>query len=532
MKQIHLGLMAIATVILLFALVVLLAYANNLIHFPYDYDQGEGFELVDTIMFSQFRWPYQNTDSYPFYSSNYPPLFHIIAAPFVWIFGNAYWYGRLFGTLATLITAFTIYYAIYREGQHRWIAILCTLAFLSSNTIYHIAPLFRQHMMMVMFETIAVVILARAFPKQQNRLIALGLFLIILAGYTKQLAAITAVAVLAWMILRNPRRGILWSIVFLLVGGLIFLWMNFATNGEWWRQAILANVNELNPFQIFGLTLLWLRLHFFLIAPALLFTLYELYFERISLYTAWFIVATLLGAIGSGTWGGGDSYLATGIAAMCILSGIFLSRILSQDGSIPEKNPYKNIAFVFMWLKPLAMYLIPLLFIGYGISTFKMPTDGAFFGTIANLLSIQTNVMGRHFDNASYDVQGYANIGHFVTEADHAAAQEIVNLYAESDLPILSEEAGFSLAAGEDVITNPTQLRNLWFAEMRQGDELWNGDELIAMIENQQFAYIILRAQFYPVPVLEAMGQYYEIERTIAMNGFEYLILPPLEAEK
>ena len=76
MKRVHSGLMWIATIILLFALIVLLAYSYNLITFPYDYDQGEGFELVDTILFSEFRYPYQNTDSYPYYSSNYHMLFY------------------------------------------------------------------------------------------------------------------------------------------------------------------------------------------------------------------------------------------------------------------------------------------------------------------------------------------------------------------------------------------------------------------------------------------------------------------------
>src|SRR6185436_1626984 len=83
------GLMMAALVILLFSLLVYVVYATNLIRFPFDYDQGEGFELVDTILFSQGKWPYQNTEVYPFYSSNYPPLFHIISAPFVWVFGPA-----------------------------------------------------------------------------------------------------------------------------------------------------------------------------------------------------------------------------------------------------------------------------------------------------------------------------------------------------------------------------------------------------------------------------------------------------------
>jgi 4-amino-4-deoxy-L-arabinose transferase-like glycosyltransferase len=521
------GLMIAATVLLLFALLVLCAYAWNLMNFPYDYDQGEGFELVDTILFSRFHSPYQNTDNYPFYSSNYPPLYHVIAAPFVWIFGEAYWYGRLLSFISTLIAAAAIAYAVYREGQHKWIALLSGLAFLSSNTIYHIAPLFRQHISMVMLETVAVVMLAHAFPKRQTRLVATGLLLLIAAGYTKQLAAISAVAVLGWIILRNPRRGVLWSAGFTLVGGLIFLWMTLATNGEWWRQAILANVNDFDQFQMYGLINLWLRLHGFLVIPAVLLVLYEIYFDHISLYSAWFIVALVLGAVASGKWGGGDSYLSTAIAALCILSGICLSRVYAGKWVFRENYLTRFFKFprnhIGSPLRIIIILLIPVLFVGYGISTFKMPTEGAFFGTVADVLQVEPNVMGRHFDSAGYIVGGYAYIGHFVTIEDRAAGDYIVEQIYRTDTLVISEDAGFSLAAGREVITNPTQLRNLWLAG------LWDGSELLSMIEQQEFGLIILRAQFYPVPVLEMMGQHYRVMETVSMNGFDYLLLHPMD---
>jgi hypothetical protein len=520
------GLMIAATVLLLFALLVLCAYAWNLMNFPYDYDQGEGFELVDTILFSRFQSPYQNTDNYPFYSSNYPPLYHIIAAPFVWIFGEAYWYGRLLSFISTLIAATVIAYAVYREGQHKWIALLSGLAFLSSNTIYHIAPLFRQHISMVMLETVALVILAHAFPKRQTRLIALSLLLLIAAGYTKQLAAISAMAALVWMILRNPRRGVLWSAGFTLIGGLIFLWITLATNGEWWRQAILANVNDFDQFQMFGLIILWLRLHGFLVVPAVLLVLYEIYFDRISLYSAWFIGALVLGAVASGKWGGGDSYLSTAIAAMSILSGICLSRIYAGKWTFRENYISRFFRFsgkhTVSHLRTIGVLLIPLLFLGYGISTFKMPTEGTFFGVIADVLRIEPNVMGRHFDNAGYTVGGYAYIGHFVTAEDRAAGDYIVEQIRQTDTLVISEDAGFGLAAEREVITNPTQLRNLWLAG------LWDGNELLTMLEQGEFGLIILRAQFYPVPVLEMIGQHYRVTETVSMNGFDYLLLHPI----
>ena len=65
-------------------LVIYVIYAVQLFRFPFDYDQGEGFELMDTILFSRGEWPYRDNDAYPFYSSNYPPLFHVVVVPLIW----------------------------------------------------------------------------------------------------------------------------------------------------------------------------------------------------------------------------------------------------------------------------------------------------------------------------------------------------------------------------------------------------------------------------------------------------------------
>jgi hypothetical protein len=516
-------LFAMAFIVLGFALLVYVAYAQNLMQFPFDYDQGEGFELVDSILLARGEMPYRNTESYPFYSSNYPPLFHVLAIPFVWAFGNEYWYGRLLGFVSTLITASAIMYAVWREGKQRSVAILAGLAFLSANTVYHIGPLFRQHISMVMFETVAVVILAHAIPHKRTRQVALGLFLLILAGYTKQLAAISAIAVFMWFFVQNPRRSILWGVAFAFVGGAIFVWLNVVTEGEWWRQAIVANTGAINAIQVFALFTLYWQLYGFLLVPAVLWVIYELYFGKISLYSVWFVVALILGGSASGTWGGGDSYFATSIVGLCITSGLLLAHLVNQTLILPEN-------YLTRWMRPLRRFasrvalimglVVPLLYVGYGRATFKMPTDGV-FAPIAQILNVQPNVMGRFHDSATYNVGGYAHIGHFITPADIEAGYAIVELIRASDQPTLSEEAGFSLEAGRDVITNPTQLLNLDKAN------LFNGDELISMILGQEFAYVVLRARFYPTSVLIAIDRAYERDRLVLMNGFEYEILKP-----
>jgi hypothetical protein len=526
----HYVLMTAAFAVMLGYFAVYVAYAANLIAFPFDYDQGEGFELVDTLYFAEGRLPYQDTDVYPFYSSNYPPLFHVMAAPFAAVFGPAYWYGRLLGFLGTLVTASAIGWVVWREERHRGIAVLAGLAFLASNTVYHIGPLFRQHMTMVMFEMLAVLVLANApnIGDTRRRRIAIGLAiaLIIAAGYTKQLAYATALAALAFLVIRNPRGGIVWGAVLAGVGGAIFLWLNVATDGQWWLQTISANVNDFYPDQTVGLFRLWFALHGFLIVPAVLLIVYEFYLGRISLYALWFIAATANSVL-SGKWGAGDSYFATAIAATCVLSGIFAARTLRGTWQAPADHALAVRARRIG--RPLrratmtaALVLVPLVYLGYGRAVLHMPTDGPIFGPIADLLVIEPNAQNGFYDSAGRIVGGYADIGHFTTQADIEAGFRIVERVRETPGDVLSEEAAFNLLAGKPVLTNPTQLLNLWL------NDAWDGTELVGLIERQHFGLVVMRAQFYPVPVLEALGRHYAVEETIRMNGFDYLLFRPI----
>ncbi|MBI1278534.1 MAG: phospholipid carrier-dependent glycosyltransferase [Anaerolineaceae bacterium] len=532
LNRIHRLLMTVALGLLLFYFAVYMVYALNLIQFPFDYDQGEGFELVDTIMFSKGQWPYQNTEVFPFYSSNYPPLFHVIAAPLVPLFGTSYAYGRLLSFLGTLVTASAIGYAVYREGRNGWVAVLSGLAFLASNTIYHIGPLFRQHATMVMFETLAIVILAHVNENTNTRRrrlqLALGLGLILAAGYTKQLAAITAIAVGLFLFIRQPRRAVVWGFLAGIVGAAIFVGMNAATNGEWWRQAILANVNELKIIQTIALFKQWFGLHGFLIIPAVLLVVYEVYWDRLSLYALWFVVAAAINGAASGTWGGGDSYFSTAIAATCILSGIFAARTIRAEWAFPANylsqliQPFRQYA---TRLAQASLIVIPLIYLGYGRAVLHLPTDQPTFNTFAQVFDIRANAMNGFYDSArTQDGQyatGYANIGHLTTQADIVAGWHIVDLINATDKPVISEDAGFTLAANRPVITNPTQLLNL------EKKGLYKGDELVKMIDDKVFGLIILRAQFYPDVVLQAISRAYSQTETVTMNGFNYLILAP-----
>lgn len=527
---------AIALVILLFYFLIYVAYAVNLIRFPYDYDQGEGFELVDVMMFAEGKWPYQNIETYPFYGSIYPPFYHIVLAPFAWIFGPQYWYGRLFSFLSTLVTAGAIGVAIYRQEKRtnttRVVALSAGLAFLASNTVYHIGPLFRQHISMIMFETVAIVVLAHAHgitnQTRRRRWLLFGFALLMMAGYTKQLAAYTAIAALVFMFIRSPRRTVIWGAGFALIGAAVFAFITLSTGGHWWQQTIVANIKDFNLDQALGLLRLFFRLHLWLIIPAMLFIVYEVYFDRISIYTIWLLVLLPPIIYSAGTWGAGDSYYATPIAAVCILSGMFAARTLNQDWAFRQNYLHRLlIAPLRRFARQAAVtgsIIIPLLYIGYGYNVFHMPTEGPIVGQIADLLNIEPNADNGFYDSAGRLVGGYSDTGHFVTQKDIDAGDQIVELIKAipPDTLILSEEAAFSFATDRDIITNPVVLYIL-----DQVDPYYDSRELVEMIENQEFGLIVLRAYFYPVPVNVAITTYYEERQFIVMNGFEYVIRYP-----
>lgn len=519
-------LIALALLAFVAYFVVYTFYAVQLFRFPFDYDQGEGFELVDTILFSQGEWPYRDNDHYPFYSSNYPPVFHLAIVPLVWLFGPHYWTGRLVAYLGTLITAAAIGYGVARESKRWWLAGLAGLAFLASNYVYHVGPLFRQHLFMVMFETLAVVGVAIIVEQEEGsgrdrpKSLLFIMLLLLLAGYTKQLAYATVAAVFIFLFLRRPGRAILWAIPFALAAGLLFLWLNWATHGYWLLNTITANINPFVPGQALGLYRQWFSLHLVLTVAAAALTIYQLYVERLSVYAIWFVVA-VANSVTAGKWGAGESYFVTAIAASCILSGLAFHRLLTWA----EKRGQG-----WRWA---ALALIPLLYLFQADKFFHLPTHTPFLRAVATALGQPTEVQLPPQTSCSaprpavaipyVDSAGVSLLGRPPNAADRAAGLEIVRLVEQGQTAAFSEEAGFNLFSGRDVVTNPTQLLNLY------NNNQVDLSEMLTMLNNQAFDTLILRAQFYPPPVLEAIGQKYQTTHLIEMNGFVYCIMQPRE---
>ncbi|MEL6405903.1 MAG: hypothetical protein AAFR81_16150 [Chloroflexota bacterium] len=519
-------LLATALLLMVAHVIVYISFGVALIPFPFDYDQAEGFELNNAILLAEGGCPYCDNDVYPFYASGYAPFYHILMVPFVWMFGPQFWYGRLLLFLATLITAGAIWYAVWRAEKHVWVGAVAGMAFLASNFIYHIGPMLRQHLLMVMFETLAVVAVTIALSRDDKGhrrwWLVVTFAMLLFAGYTKQLAYSTCLAVGIWLFLRNPRMAITYSLGLIAIAGAIFGWAMVVTDGQWWINIISSNQNEYITEQFVGLLTLFVELHWTMLLLALLVAGWEFYFARVSAYSVWF-VASLLSTIGAGKWGAGDSYFATTLVAACILAGIFVARSLNGNWTIAKSHPWHEIASRITLPMGLLGSVGMLLFVIYGMTVVKLPTSGV-YEPIANAFGVEPKPAHRYpfYDAADWTV-GYAVTGHFPSQADYEAGWEIVEQVRNTDGIVVSEDAGFVIQAGREVVTNPVQLRNLW------ENDLYDPTDLMALIENQDIGLIIRRADLFPLPILVAMDTHFVLDEVIEMNGFAYELWIPRE---
>jgi hypothetical protein len=517
LKSLGIALGALAILVYAGYLAIYVTYAADLFRWPFDYDQGEGFELYDAILYSQGKWPYQDNATYPFYASNYPPLFHLLIVPLLPIFGPRLIAGRLVSFIATLITAGTISIMVRRRAGGWFIPLMSGLAFLASNYVYQIGPLCRMHMTMVMFETLAIAFISEfEHPTHGQRNLILALLMLLCAGYTKQMAVFTVVAALSYVFLRNVRKAIAAGIGLSVIAGAIFWLLNVATDGQWWINIIQANVNEFDYRQTVFLFGQWFRLHMVFVLLGCAYLAYQLFWGRLSAHSLWFFFSLGAGAL-SGKWGAGFGYFTTAVAAACLTSGLALGHL--QNVNWKKKiEAHKLPAATPMLLS----ILIPLLYVLQAPYMLHMPTSGVLFGPLARVLGItDTLIEGDCATFQYHDSMGYTQLGHLLTSDDYAAGKEILSYVRTTDGPVLSEEAMLSLLAGEPVVTNPTQLLNLY------NNGLLDTSEIIEYINRQEFGVIIFRAQFYPQPVLEAIGQNYKPVEHVCMNGFYYHILWP-----
>lgn len=471
---------AVAVALLLFYLLVYVAHATNLAYYPYDLDQGEGYDLNSGWLVAQGRPIYTHNADYPYYSSNYPPVFSAILAVIVAQTGPTLAAGRLLSAAATLAAAVLIGVIVQRRTGNSFAALTAGLLFISSTYVFHTTPLARVNGMALLFGLAGVACcLGRG-----ARWTAGAVVCFLLALFTKQTTIDAVAAGLLALTLRDFRVGVPAGVVIGSVGGIGLLLLDTLSGGAFWLNVVVGNVNPFDPKQAIEYYLNFLLVHLVVVALAgweVVRAVRARQFGALELY--WVFALGL--AISVGKWGAGESYFLAPIAASVVLAGQALARI----HGLADSRPWPLAAFGGLLLLQGALFAHGPL---YRLSPLLVDRGA------------QASALGR-----------------WPGQPEVRAAADLVELLRKAEGPVLLEDPSYGLVAGKEVIGNATHLRNVYQAGV------WLPDALVNDLRERRYSWVVLNAELYPEPVLAAIGRYYYLYETYEINGTTQQLFAP-----
>jgi hypothetical protein len=459
--------------------VVYLQFAVRLASFPFDLDQGEGYDAWSAWLINLGQLPYTSNAEFPYYSSNYPPLWsYLVSIPMAW-FGPGLMAARIVSTAAAILTAGVLGVAAQRLSGRALAGVLAAGFFLASPYVFHTTPLARVNSLALLFATVGLVLL----EKPTRRRVILGSLALVAALFTKPTALDAAIAGVLAVLLLRPRLGLLSMVVVAGAGLAGLALMLRLTGGAFWLNVVAGNANAFEPEQLLAYLSNFSVLHCVLLAFAIAEAIWLCSRRQ---WSPWAIYALTAGvaALGVAKWGAGESYFLGLIAAISVLAAAWVARFLDSLPGVPLRFALGAALFIQAVLLSHAEVSAAFSW---------LPDRGP---------------------------QG-AFLGRAPSTEDRAAGQQLTAQVKQLHGPALSEDPSFAVMAGHPVIGNATHLRNLYQAG------LWDPTPMVNDLQAHRYAIVILDAELYPEPVLAAIGKFYFLDRTVQMNGATYHVFLP-----
>jgi Dolichyl-phosphate-mannose-protein mannosyltransferase len=467
------------TLILLAIYIVLyVQFAAQLVSFPFDVDQGEGYDAWSAWLINLGQLPYTSNADFPYYSSNYPPLWsYLVSIPMAW-FGPGVAPARIVSTLAALLTAVCLGLAARRLSGSTLAGLLAAGFFVASPYVFHTTPLARVNGTALLFAVVGLTFLERPRPAS----IGIACLAFLAALFTKQTTLDAVAAGVLFLLVTRWRTGVATGIG---VGGLGMLGLGalvVLTGGAFWLNVVSGNAQPFDPGQLEGYLLNFGMLHCVLLALAGAETIRAVRQRNISVWSMYFVTACLA-TLGVAKWGAGESYFLAAIAAACVLGGCWAARVLEAAGT------QTRIALSAALLLQAALLS---------------------HGSLSDAISWLPD----------RGPQG-ALLGHPPGLADRVEAERLAEQIRLLPGPALAEDPSFAVVAGQGVIGNATHLRNLYQAG------LWDPTPMVDDLRSRRYAMVVLNAELYPEPVLAAIGRFYFLDRAVRIHGATYHVFLP-----
>jgi Dolichyl-phosphate-mannose-protein mannosyltransferase len=302
--------------------------------FPYPLDYGEGPLLDQAARLADFRNIYPaDFSKAPYAVSNYTPLFVVLQTPLVWLFGPAFWYGRVISIASAIIVAGLIYLTLNALTKDKIASLVGGLLFLNVPYVLLWSSISRVDMMGLALSWGGIYLVVRKL--EGSRSVILAALLMVAAIYTRQTYALAApFAAFVWLLSQQQRRHAL--TLALMVGGTslgLLAILSALTDGGFFLHTVTANMNEFFWEQVTFFIRRLLRLMPVLLAGAAAFLVLGFRSRGASW---WLLVPYLLGGLTTacliGKAGAYVNYLLELSAALALVSGALVARCAGKVG--------------------------------------------------------------------------------------------------------------------------------------------------------------------------------------------------------
>src|SRR3984893_10141552 len=183
---------------------VYLQFAVQLAGFPFDLDQGEGYDAWSAWLINLGQLPYTSNAEFPYYSSNDPPLWsYLVSIPMAWS-GPGLASARLVSTISAIAAAGVLGFAAQRLSGRALAGALAAGFFLASPYVFHTTPLARVNSLALLAAVVGLTLLERP----TRRRVIFGSLALVAALFTKPTAIDAVLAGVLSVLIRQPRLGL------------------------------------------------------------------------------------------------------------------------------------------------------------------------------------------------------------------------------------------------------------------------------------------------------------------------------------
>jgi hypothetical protein len=409
---------------------------------PYPIDYAEGISLDRVIKITHWRWDgiYGDITHYPYLSCQYNPVAWVLIAALAKVFGGSLALGRSFSFGTALLLGLLIYLFVQRKTKDNYLAGLAALFYFASPYVYYQAHVFGDIMSLGIIFSLLGLYCVDKYEGSQKVFWAVPFF--VLAFFTKQYFIAAPIAACLYLFFRDRKTAFIIGLAYSLCLAAGIAVAAYLTNGYFIFHTIMSNRFSYVVFKMVFEYISTIQIHFLLLTIAVVYVLSKLFVKKADLFSIYFMITALI-ALGVGKVGASSiSYMLELLVVSCLLFALYFK----EQGDQIAANIQSGL-------------FISILLIGQLI-------------TLAH---------------APYAADSSYRLSSTPTYRDRLVGEQVSRLIKQATGPVISQDAGFVVINGQELLVDPILVTQLSLAGM------WDQSNFVKDIDQRKFTLVLLK---------------------------------------